>query len=313
MSFIASCTSRARALYAFILGTLILLCGVMLLGLIHRTEKGQLSNFGSPPLLSYSKNLGDLNSYYEKYGRDLVKVRETIQKWSANHDCLTDDIEIEISYLRIRASKPKVVWEVSPHTGCSTMVILSALIDNGGGILHSFDIKDKVTMNIPKDLTKHGWKFYEGDFRTEFYLTANIPLPNYLYIDSFHSKEFADHYTEKLFPKFNRDQRLYVSLHDVYHRAFWSDNSAKRDLSIYPTWMPCEEGLAVIDWLKDQDHTCGVFTAAAARNKKHEIQFDKILNIRDKYMGLSSRTRIRGGELTKTTSTNPTLFFELNC
>jgi hypothetical protein len=77
--------------------------------------------------------------------------------------------------------------------------------------------------------------------------------------------------------------------------------------------MPCEEGLAVIDWLKDQDHTCGVFTAAAARNKKHEIQFDKILNIRDKYMGLSSRTRIRGGELTKTTSTNPTLFFELNC
>jgi hypothetical protein len=41
--------------------------------------------------------------------------------------CQSCTVEMELSYLRLRATKPRVVWEISPMHGYTTLMILSAL------------------------------------------------------------------------------------------------------------------------------------------------------------------------------------------
>ncbi len=51
-------------------------------------------------------------------------------------------MRLQLSYLRIRHQKPKLVWEISPNWGYSTIYLLSALKDNEAGQLISFDTWD---------------------------------------------------------------------------------------------------------------------------------------------------------------------------
>src|SRR5450759_2726179 len=53
-----------------------------------------------------------------------------------------DDIEAEITYLLIRASRPKTLVEISPFGGWSTSWILNAIRDNDYGTLYSYDLVD---------------------------------------------------------------------------------------------------------------------------------------------------------------------------
>jgi len=53
-----------------------------------------------------------------------------------------DDIEAEITYLLIRAFRPKTLVKISPLGGWSTSWILNAIRDNNYGTLYSYDLVD---------------------------------------------------------------------------------------------------------------------------------------------------------------------------
>ena len=140
---------------------------------------------------------------------------------------MLDDLEAEITYLFIRDRHPGVVVEMSPNTGWSTTWILSALRDNGSGALWSYDLHDTSSKLVPDKLAGKRWHFVLGDARTTI---TNAPEFNYLFIDSDHSKEFAEWYTKALLPRVKPG--CIVSVHDVYHDS-----------------VPSEEGAVVIRWL----------------------------------------------------------------
>ena len=76
-----------------------------------------------------------------------------------------DDLEAEITYLLLRATKPAAVVELGTFHGWSTSWILSALRDNGSGHLHSFDLIDNVVRNVPAELAEGRWTFVQGDIK----------------------------------------------------------------------------------------------------------------------------------------------------
>lgn len=121
------------------------------------------------------------------------------------------DLEAEITYLRIRKYKPKVVVEISPASGWSTSWILHALKDNGEGVLHSYDLVDDSLRIIPKELSDGRWVFHQGDIREQKDI---LPLDvDYLFMDSDHSAQFGEWYIENLFPLFKKGTK--VSVHDI--------------------------------------------------------------------------------------------------
>eukprot|EP00429_Kryptoperidinium_foliaceum_P088080 CAMPEP_0176190538 /NCGR_PEP_ID=MMETSP0121_2-20121125/3988_1 /TAXON_ID=160619 /ORGANISM="Kryptoperidinium foliaceum, Strain CCMP 1326" /LENGTH=303 /DNA_ID=CAMNT_0017529159 /DNA_START=111 /DNA_END=1022 /DNA_ORIENTATION=- len=241
---------------------------------------------------------------YALYAGELTDLHGLMRGWCAKRQCLSDDLEIEATYMRVRAFKPHMLWEVSPHQGFTTMVLLSALKKNGFGRLISFDLMDKCRDGIPATLAEDRWTFVEGDFKAMYPKHLNTSRPDYLFLDSFHSYEFGRFYTTELFPAMGGGH-LPVSLHDVYNPGFWNDKVTGRS-SAYPDWMPNEEGLVVIDWLKDQPHVCGVYTLAKSRTDEQVKLHTDIRAIREGILGAG--TGIRGVD-----GLDPTLYFELNC
>ena len=71
--------------------------------------------------------------------------------------CLSCTIEMELSYMRVRETKPSLVWEISPASGFSTLVLLHALLANEKeghlGVLHSFDVLSNAAKHIRKEDT----------------------------------------------------------------------------------------------------------------------------------------------------------------
>lgn len=249
---------------------------------------------------------------YTVYKEDILRLYTVLKQWCKDRHCLSDDIEIELTYLRIRASRPATVWEISPHQGFTTMVILQALIDNNYGRLISFDIVDKVTVNIPPSYSENSrWKFMLGDFRTLFpdYSKTNSyqDKPDYVFLDSLHSHDFGVFYTNNLFP-WLKGKHIYVSLHDVYNPGFWNDrDKTPRNKDYHPDWMPNEEGLTIIDWLVYQPTACGIYSVAKYHPslEGQKIRTD-IMKIRTNIYG-----NIQYG--LRPDGTDPTLFFELYC
>ncbi len=186
---------------------------------------------------------------YHRYGEDLRALRRQ-QRWFLirNNNTLLrrlyrmkirrnlivpmlDDLEAEITYLLIRDKKPKVVIEMSPNTGWSTTWILSALRDNRQeGQLWSYDLHDTSTKLVPVRLSETRWHFVRGDAKETI---AKAPEPDYLFIDSDHSEEFATWYVRALFPRVRPG--CIVSVHDVFTQA-----------------TPSEEGVVVLRWLGER-------------------------------------------------------------
>jgi hypothetical protein len=243
-----------------------------------------------------------LTGLYSIYGEELKTLWTFLVPFCKGRGCASDDMELEISYMRIREEKPTVLWEISPHQGYSTIVLLTALKANGRGRLVSFDLKDDCSSNIPTDLSTGRWSLVIGDFRT-LYSTTEHPRPTYVFLDSFHSHIMADFYTTTFFPWLGNGH-IFVSLHDVYNPLFWTDPNPARDMRVYPEWMPNEEGLIVVDWLKDQPDMCGVYTFASSRNELQKKRFSQLKSVRDKAVGEQYGLQ---------KYTNPTLFFELHC
>ncbi len=169
-----------------------------------------------------------------------------------------DDIEAEITYLRLREAKPETVVEISPCGGWSTTWILRALKDNGKGQLHSFDLIDLSTKNVPKELSEGRWSFHMGD------VTKNTnslpPTIDYLFLDSDHSESFAKWYVDNLLPRLK--PATPVSVHDIFHNAEEDGFSA--------------EGTVIIEWLKKTGK--GFFTASPAKEPNHYQSLVKLRN-----------------------------------
>ncbi len=176
-----------------------------------------------------------------------------------------DDIEAELTYLRLRDRKPETVVEISPCGGWSTTWILSALRDNRHGVLHSFDLVDLSKKNVPIDLAQGRWFFNQCDVTQE---TDRIPSEiDYLFIDSDHSESFARWYLDTLFTRLKPNTP--VSVHDIFFTDQADGFSA--------------EGTVVLDYLSATSRP--YFTASAAKEPK---VFEDLLNHKARH-GLAPR------------------------
>jgi len=178
-----------------------------------------------------------------------------------SHYCQLSDIEAEMTYLRIRALRPRRVFELSPFHGYSTFWILSALRDNGFGTLHSFDITDNVVKHghIPQELIysqgqNRRWFFTQGDAREVLRNLSDEEVNfDYLFIDSLHTAEFAKMYLTDVFSRQSSSDILHASFHDCYMNRCGATR---------------EECTEVLNWLRDHGHSTEdeVFSASLRGN-----------------------------------------------
>jgi hypothetical protein len=193
---------------------------------------------------------------YAKFAEELhyirARARDFCQSTSSqkvkSKRCLSQDIEMEVSYLRLRNMKPKTVWEISPSQGFSTIWILHALkMNNNGAVLHSFDRLNLAEGLIPAEFREPNgpkWKLHVGKVAETYKPVLNRgngSTPDYLYLDSFHSREFALFYmnlmTEVVAVRTQKGMRgrVGVSVHDAYHPSFWTDRYEGRNLRVRRT------------------------------------------------------------------------------
>jgi predicted O-methyltransferase YrrM len=212
---------------------------------------------------------------YRKYASDLAAVIDEQGSFTAPKQL--DDIEAELTYLRLRELRPGTVMELGTFHGWSTTWILRALRDNGIGHLHSFDRVDHVVRNVPDELAAGRWTFTGGNVQD--HLSAVPRDLGYLFVDADHGRRFGRWYLEHLFPLLPAGTP--VSVHDVFHRR------RARMLS---------EGAEVVRWLDER----GVPLFTAARRHAPE-PFAEINRVRAE-LGVAGA---RG------TTVNPMIWFSL--
>lgn len=222
-----------------------------------------------------------INQLYEKYADDLRLARKeqrAIRENDRSMKAQLDDIEAEITYLRLREYQPKTVVEIGCLHGWSTTWILRALRDNEQGHLHSYDIKPDAPRHVSAELATGRWTFHQGDVR-EAELPA-LDSVGYLFLDAAHSGGFARWYLRELLPGLASGTP--VSVHDVFHGA--------RPL-------PLTEGSVLLRWL--DEHGIDYFTASKARAR---TTFEQLNRLREQ-LGLT--------EPVHTGQDNPMLFFQV--
>lgn len=187
-----------------------------------------------------------------------------------------DDIEAELTYLRLRECRPESVVELGALDGWSTTWILKALRDNGSGHLHSFDLIDKAPRNVPAGLADGRWTFVPGDVRdTAHAFPAEI---DYLFVDAAHTARFARWYLVGVFPRLRPGAP--VSVHDVFHHS--------RPL-------PGSEGAVVLRWLASKGVSPFTVAKPAAPTNYERI--------------MQARARLGLTEPIHPGRTNPMIFF----
>lgn len=163
---------------------------------------------------------------------------------------------------------------MSPNAGWSTTWMLSALRDNGDGSqLWSYDLHETSTKFVPSSLARSRWYFVQGDARET---VPKAPEFDYLFVDSNHSRGFAEWYVKELFPRLRPG--AVVSVHDVFHAP-----------------VPSEEGEVVLDWLVHKGLTFWTPSLAAGGPACQTI--------------LEERKRLGIGDPLHYSDKNPMLFF----
>ena len=185
-------------------------------------------------------DLAYVRDLYRQYAGDLAMVGKTQREFAeSGRGTMTpqlDDLEAEITYLLLRATRPAAVVEIGTFHGWSTSWILNALRDNGTGHLYSFDIVDNALRNVPRDLAEGRWTFVRGDIRHNL---DQVPADTgYLFVDAAHSARFARWYLAELFQRVRPGTP--VSVHDVFH---------------FRVPLPMHEGRVVVRWLDEQRRT----------------------------------------------------------
>ena len=182
-----------------------------------------------------------LEQLYKKYAVDLVALRTAVKPFLARiqekygyFGAQSNDLEMEILYMRLRELGPKRVLEFSPCNGYSTFWILSALHDNGGvGHLESYDLVDNALMAPLPEHLRRRWTFTKGDVFASV-TVSTIPRFDYFHIDSDHTYEFGEKYTQE-----------FLVTHSHLYGQTWGN---VHDVFPYSP-QPQPEGVPVLRWL----------------------------------------------------------------
>ena len=191
---------------------------------------------------------------YEMYAADLIRVRAEVLEFRSSmpddvegtapgqfgQKVALDDMEAELSYLRLRDTRPGRVLEMSPNCGYSSFWLLSALRDNGVGELHSFDLVDcsqRMFEAVPvatRLMAQVAWNLTVGDVKQTILTTERY---DYLFIDSAHDAAFTAWYLQAIvqphFEQSDNARPLHMQVHDVY--GGWGDKSKPYDAEGNPT------------------------------------------------------------------------------
>lgn len=123
-----------------------------------------------------------------------------------------DDLEAEITYLLVRAYRPRTIVEIAPDRGWSTTWLLSAVRDNQAGHVYSYDLYDYSKRAVPNELAQSRWTLTLGDVtQPPDRLPGTI---DYLFLDGPHSAPFAEWYLERLLPRLRPGTP--VGIHDIF-------------------------------------------------------------------------------------------------
>ena len=188
-------------------------------------------------------DFGFVEYLYKKYYYELIFIRKIQSERIIKSDFKPhfDDIEAELLYMMVREFNPSLSVEFSPYYGYSTSWFLSALNRNNHGILRSYDIVDYAYPKIKGCGLLDRWELMIGD------VAANYPVMDYskidfLFIDSDHSRGFAQRYIREFLTPFHEHAKtnsriIPVMIHDIYS---WETEEK-----------PTEEGEEVLNFLND--------------------------------------------------------------
>ncbi len=153
------------------------------------------------------------DSIWDMYGRYLEDVASLTAEMAdhrralidAGYSCDFSDRESELLYLLIRALQPATVVEISPCHGYSTNYILAALTHNGAGELHSYEIVDQIHGKPAEKAIRDNQLPWLDQTRLHIHIgdatRADIPDPDFLFLDSAHEAWFASWYFQSLVPR----------------------------------------------------------------------------------------------------------------
>lgn len=154
---------------------------------------------------------------YRKYQEELCILIDNMRVFlrRGRFDLMLSDIEMEMSYIRVREYQPKKIVEFSPNTGWSTCALsLAAEKNDNGATIYTYDIQDKCSQNF-KELGRNNVVFHHGDVREHF---KDLLDADYYFIDSDHKEEFANNYINNLLlPLVDSKRRIGISVHDIFH------------------------------------------------------------------------------------------------
>lgn len=255
-----------------------------------------------------------LDGWYSKYAQDLEKLRARAKQWKGPPGG-TDDIEMSITYLRLRETQPSSVWECSPAEGWSSLFILQALEDNRKGHLYSFGLEPEGTVfrfinGTYPDLAKR-WSYRQGkvqEFTGNYDFVSGkggfkalsgwveVPLPQYVFFDAEHTYQFGQMYATEVLSKLKG--HVHVSMHDAYRDGWSFSNAAERKVLSEHPHMPMPEARGVIEALGDK--ICNGFTISKSYSKEFH---ESVKALFDSHVH---------SPLLHQTTLNPTFWFELD-
>lgn len=167
-------------------------------------------------LASSTTFLSQLESLYQKYGKEIADYRPTMRKWcEKSNSCKFGDYEAEMLYMLVREHKPQNVFEMAPNKGYSSHWILHALhLNDNTSKLYSFDIHDNSIKHMDPEY-KARWVFTLGDY-SKLYDAGKLRMEwfDFLFIDALHEPEFARGYCQRLFANHRRPNTV-VAIHDI--------------------------------------------------------------------------------------------------
>ncbi|WP_100449202.1 class I SAM-dependent methyltransferase [Glycomyces xiaoerkulensis] len=195
---------------------------------------------------------------YERYASELARARAELAAMRRDRPGLRaalDDMEAELSYLRVRAARPGTVVQIGCDGGWSAAWLLLALRDNAHGRLCTFSPAGEPARAVPAELAAERWEFTAGDVRKRAEaLPAEI---GYLFVDGPHSARFARWYLANLVAPLAPGTP--VSVHDVFHHR---------------RLLPFGEAAVLLGWL--HRHRIDYFTAAPARQPVVHRQLGRV-------------------------------------
>eukprot|EP01039_Chlorochromonas_danica_P001499 gene1499-1633_t len=169
---------------------------------------------------------------YHRFRKDLVGMHALMDEWTSLNKTSLVKIchahmsvqETELLYMRVRAAKPRLVFELGPACGWSSQAILLALEHNQQGELYSYDMERKAPRVIGAlskgEVLSKRWVFTKGLVQN----TYQAKTWDFVYIDALHENHFSRWYvdhilaplTQRAYPR-DTTPLIPVQIHDIYN------------------------------------------------------------------------------------------------